>query len=110
MRKYPVGETLIEEAKELYKEKERAIRYNIVHKELNPKYKNSLELLLFETENLDTANLILAYTASLIRYRIVRPSKLTLYKCEVLKDLPQIVYSTKEVATVTSEGMQYFYN
>ena len=90
--------------------KETTIVYRLIHKELNPKYKNSLELLLFETDKLATANLILAYTASLIRYRIVRPSKLTLYKCEVLKDLPTITYSTKEVATVTSEGIQYFYN
>ena len=109
MRKYPV-ETLTEGIKELSKGKERAVQYRLIHKELNPKYKNSLELLLFETDKLATANLILAYTASLIRYRVVRPSKLILYKCEVLKDLPQVTCSTKEVATVTSEGMQYFYN
>ena len=90
--------------------KETTIIYRLIHRELNSKYKNPLELLLFETDKLATANLILAYTASLIRYGVVRPSKLTLYKCEVLKDLPQVTHSTKKVATVTSEGQQYFYN
>ena len=109
MRKYPVGEALTEaEVKKHYKG-ERETVYRIIQKEKNPKYENSLERLLFETENLSTAHLMLAYTSSLMRYRVLRPSKIYLYKCEVLKELPTVTYSTTKVGELSTDGLTMWY-
>ena len=101
-------EVPLEEVKNHYKG-ERTIVYRIVQTEKNPKYKNSLELLLYETDSRSMATAMLAYTNNLIRWRVVRPSKITLYKCEVLKELPTVTYSTEKVGEISTDGLQMWY-
>ena len=98
----------LEDIKERYKG-ERSTVYRIVQTEKNCKYKNSLEVLLYETDSRSMATAMLAYTNNLIRWRVVRPSRITLYKCEVLKELPRITYSTEKVGEISTDGLQMWY-
>ena len=101
-------EMSLEDLKE-YSKGERSTVYRIVQTEKNPMYKNSLELLLYETDSRSMATAMLAYTSNLIRWRVVRPSRIILYKCEVLKELPTVTYSTEKVGEISTEGLQMWY-
>lgn len=98
----------LEDIKEHYSG-ERSTVYRIVQTEKNPTYKNPLELLLYETDNRGMATAMLAYTNNLIRWRVMRPSRITLYKCEVLKELPRVTYSTEKVGEISTDGLQMWY-
>ena len=88
---------------------ERSTVYRIVQTEKNLTYKNPLELLLYETDSRSMATAMLAYTNNLIRWRVMRPSRITLYKCEVLKELPRVTYSTEKVGEISTDGLQMWY-
>ena len=101
-------EMSLEDVKELYKG-ERKIVYRIMQAEKNPMYKNPLEILLYETDSRSMATAMLAYTNNMIRWRVVRPSRIVLYKCEVLKELPTVTYSTEKVGEISTDGLQMWY-
>lgn len=88
---------------------DRSIIYRVIRREAKSAYKNPLEIILYETSSKSTATAMVAYTANLIRWRIVRPSKITLYKCEVLKELPTVTYSTEKIGEVGTDGLTTYY-